>query len=60
MTTTPKPAAHDPTVLPAGIPAPQDDGGARHLTGLKLPALALAATDGMQIDLSKLSGRTVV
>ena len=24
---------HDPNVLPAGIPAPQDDGGARHLQG---------------------------
>jgi peroxiredoxin len=52
--------AHDPNVLPAGIPVPQDDGGARHLTGLKLPSLALAATDGSQVDLAKLSGRTVV
>jgi peroxiredoxin len=56
MTTTP----HDPTVLPAGIPAPQDDGGARHLTGLRLPSVPLRATDGREIDLSKLSGRTVV
>ena len=51
---------HDPTVLPSDIPVPQDDGGARHLTGLKLPALALAATDGSQVDLSRLKGRTVV
>jgi peroxiredoxin len=51
---------HDPTVLPADIPAPQDDGGARHLTGLKLPSVTLAATDGNQTDLSKLNGRTVV
>ena len=50
----------DPTVLPADIPAPQDDGAARHLTGTKLPSLALAATDGSQVDLSKLAGRTVV
>ena len=56
MTTTP----HDPTVLPTDIPAPQDDGAARHLTGLRLPAVALTATDGAQIDLSKLAGRTVV
>ena len=55
MTTT-----HDPNVLPADIPAPQDDGAARHLEGLRLPALALAATDGSQVDLSKLAGRTVV
>ena len=51
---------HDPTVLPADIPAPQDDGGARHLTGMRLPSLPLAATDGAQVDLSKLAGRTVV
>jgi peroxiredoxin len=51
---------HDPNILPPDIPAPQDDGAARHLTGLKLPPVALAATDGSQVDLSKLSGRTVV
>jgi peroxiredoxin len=51
---------HDPTVLPADIPAPQDDGAARHLTGTKLPSLPLAATDGSHVDLSKLAGRTVV
>ena len=39
---------------------PRDDGAARHLTGAKLPALALAATDGAQVDLSALAGRTVV
>src|SRR5215471_12660690 len=51
---------HDPTVLPADIPAPQDDGAARHLTGTRLPSLPLAATDGSLVDLSKLDGRTVV
>ena len=50
----------DPNILPADIPAPQDDGAARHLTGLKLPPVVLAATDGSQVDLLKLSGRTVV
>ena len=53
-------AAHDPTVLPTDIPAPQDDGAARHLAGLKLPSVPLTATDGSQVDLSKLTGRTVV
>ena len=53
-------SAHDPTVLPTDIPAPQDDGAARHLTGLRLPSVPLAATDGSQVDLSKLKGRTVV
>jgi peroxiredoxin len=56
MTTSP----HNPNVLPDALPIPDDDGGARHLSGLRLPALALDATDGSQIDLSKLSGRTVV
>jgi peroxiredoxin len=52
--------AHDPNVLPAGIPVPVDDGAARHLAGLKVPALALVATDGSSVDLSRLAGRTVV
>jgi peroxiredoxin len=51
---------HDPTVLPTDIPVPQDDGAARHLAGLRLPSLPLTATDGSQVDLSKLKGRTVV
>jgi peroxiredoxin len=51
---------HDPNVLPDHIPVPQDDGAARHLTGAKLPAVVLQATDGSQVDLSKLRGRTVV
>jgi peroxiredoxin len=56
MNTTP----HDPNVLPEGIPAPRDDGAARHLTGMRLPPVALGGTDGSRVDLSKLAGRTVV
>jgi peroxiredoxin len=51
---------HDPNVLPAELPVPQDDGAARHLAGLKLPSVTLAATDGSRVDLSKLAGRTLV
>jgi peroxiredoxin len=51
---------YDPTVLPTELPVPQDDGATRHLTGMKLPSLALAATDGSSIDLSALRGRTIV
>ncbi len=51
---------HDPNILPADLPIPQDDGAARHLTGMRLPSMPLEATDGSQVDLSKLSGRTVV
>jgi peroxiredoxin len=54
------PGTHDPTFLPPDIPAPQDDGRARHLTGLKLPDIALPATGGGTVNLSKLKGRTVV
>ena len=54
------PAPRNINVLPDNLPVPQDDGGARHLGGLKLPTLALAATDGSQVDLAKFSGRTVV
>ena len=54
------PATHDPTILPPNIPAPQDDGAARHLQGMRLPDLALPATDGTRINLAQLPGRTVV
>jgi peroxiredoxin len=52
--------AHDPTALPQDIPVPQDDGAARHLTGKKLPSIALMATDGTRVDLSAILVRTVV
>jgi peroxiredoxin len=51
---------HNPLVLPDNLPVPQDDGAARHLKGLRLPDLALAATDGAAVNLSRLKGRTVV
>lgn len=54
------PGAHDPSVLPPDIPAPQDDGRARHLVGAKLPNLALPATSGGTVNLSRLNGRTVL
>jgi peroxiredoxin len=57
---TEAPGAHNPNILPPNIPAPQDDGAARHLTGMKLPDLALPATSGASVNLSKLKGRTVV
>ena len=52
--------AQDYLGLPKDLPAPQDDGAAKHLAGMRLPTLALAATDGAQVDLSRLEGRTVV
>ena len=46
--------------LPDDLPIPQDDGAADHLQGKKLDSIILSATNGAKIDLSKLSGTTVV
>jgi len=51
---------HNPLDLPDDLPVPVDDGAARHLAGAHLPDLALAATDGTAVNLSRLRGRTVV
>jgi len=53
-------STHDPNIIPADLPVPEDDGAARHLAGMRLPSLLLAATDGTEVDLAKLAGRTVV
>ena len=42
------------------IPAPQDDGAARHLAGMTMPDVPLAATDGTEVSLAKVAGRVVV
>lgn len=60
MTAREAPGGHDPTFLPPDIPVPHDDGGARHLTGLRWPDIALAATGGPEVNLAKLRGRMVV
>ena len=46
--------------LPKDLPVPQDDGACRHLTGMRLPQVALWSTAGRRVDLSWLAGRTVV
>ena len=57
---TEAPGTHNPQFLPSEIPVPQDDGAADHLTSMRLPDLALPATDGADVNLSKLTGRTVI
>ena len=42
------------------IPAPVDDGAMAHLAGTRLPAVALAGTDGSVVTLSEVAGRVVV
>ena len=47
--------------LPDGLVAPSDDGAARHLPGLPLPALSLPSTAGGLVDLAALpAARTVI
>lgn len=50
----------DLSKLPEGIPEPVDDGACDHLTGMRLPSVSLVSTAGETVDLSKLSGKTVV
>ena len=50
---------YDPTVLPAGLPVPTDDGAADHLTGLELPGLVLPSTDA-DLDLAQAAERLLV
>ena len=42
------------------IPSPEDDGAARHLAGAALLDITLTATDGSDVSLARLTGRTVV
>ena len=53
-------AAYNPLTLPDNLPVPEDDGAARHLVGMRLSDLALPATDGTEVNLARLTGRTVV
>jgi peroxiredoxin len=46
--------------LPPNLPRPKDDGGARHLTGMALPDLALPSTSGRQVNLSKVAAPRIV
>jgi peroxiredoxin len=51
---------HDPLELPADLPVPIDDGAARHLVGASWPDLALPATDGSSVNLSRGRGRAII
>jgi peroxiredoxin len=51
---------YDLHTLPDDLPVPTDDGACDHLAGMVLPSIPLSSTDGQQIDLAALAGRTVV
>lgn len=42
------------------LPTPEDDGGAAHLAGQKIPSIQLTGTHHESIDLSSLSGLSIV
>ncbi len=46
--------------LPDGLPVPEDDGLAAHLTGMSLPGIALASTNGAQVNLTSFNDRLVI
>lgn len=51
----------DFSVLPEGLPVPQDDGAADHLVGMPMPSLAIEASDGRLVRLSELGqGRSIL
>jgi peroxiredoxin len=50
----------DSTVLPSNLPVPGDDGAADHLEGMRIPSIALPATDGGTLDLSTVPGALVL
>ena len=45
---------YDPTVLPANLPVPEDDGATDHLEGAAVPSLRLETTTG-ELDLADLA-----
>lgn len=51
---------YNPEVLPDNLPVPQDDGAAAHLTGTRVPHIALPSTTGTDIDLGAVAGIAVV
>ena len=46
--------------LPKDLPRPVDDGAASHLQGMKLPGVALRATDGTSVNLGAIPGRVAI
>ncbi|MCR9120826.1 MAG: peroxiredoxin [Phyllobacteriaceae bacterium] len=50
----------DPNVLSDGLPVPEDEGAADHLTGMRLPDVRLASTAGDAVDLASLKATVVL
>lgn len=48
------------TQLPANLPVPVDEGACDHLSGMRLPPLALLSSGGKWVDAAALPGRVVL
>jgi peroxiredoxin len=46
--------------LPPGLPVPEDDGAADHLTGMEIPSIRLPSTDGGEFDLAEAAAGRLV
>ncbi len=46
--------------VPQSLPEPEDDGACDHLPGMRMPSVSLMSTSGDHVDLSALTGTTVV
>ena len=44
--------------LPDDLPVPEDDGAADHLLNAVVPPLKLRSTEGEEVDVAELPGRT--
>jgi peroxiredoxin len=50
----------DWSILPPGLPVPEDDGAADHLAGQRVPPVSLPSTGGEDVTVGTLPGRTVL
>ena len=46
--------------VPEGLPEPEDDGACDHLPGMRMPSVSLRSTGSPAVDLSTLTGTTIV
>jgi peroxiredoxin len=52
-------STYDPTVLPAGLPVPEDDGAADHLPGAAVPSVQVDSTE-RPVDVAELAQELTV
>jgi peroxiredoxin len=60
VTSVPIPTDSNLLALPDGLPAPVDDGAARHLTGMAVPPIRLSTTRGRTVDVAEVARHRAV